>query len=100
MKKIHNKLIRDKITDMLNEQGIQSQIKHLNKDEYQLALSKKLHEETLEFQTAEDLSNKLEELADVLEVIHAILKSNDLTFEELESVRHAKFTQRGGFSEA
>lgn len=55
---------------------------------------KKLQEEVSEY--LED--NIIEELADVLEVIHAIALFHQVTLSELETVRKKKAVERGGFA--
>jgi len=37
-------------------------------------------------------------LADILEVIYALLKNKNFTFEQLERKRKARFKERGGFA--
>lgn len=41
----------------------------------------------------------LEELADILELIHAALPLHEATFGDLEKIRIAKKEKRGGFEE-
>ena len=41
---------------------------------------------------------KSEELADILEVIHALIESDGSTIEEIERIREIKKEERGGFS--
>ena len=64
----YHKLVRDKIPEMIREQGETPVFRILEQEEYLKELDRKLHEEIREYQ--EDKS--LEELADVLEVMLAI----------------------------
>jgi predicted house-cleaning noncanonical NTP pyrophosphatase (MazG superfamily) len=96
--KEHNKLARDKIPEVLLKKGITSITKILDDHEYAVALSKKLQEEVMEYLTAEEPDHQLEELADIQEVILAILAQRGETFLDLENVRKTKLDQRGGFS--
>lgn len=94
---IHNKLARDKIPDLLAAKGIQCLTKTLEGSNYQTALSKKLQEEVMEYLCAKENGHQLEELADILEVIHAILANKGNSFSDLEVIRKKKFEERGGF---
>ena len=58
-----------------------------------VALWWKLNEELAEYQE----SKSLEELADLLEVMQAVVKARGWTLEELEQVRVEKAAKRGGF---
>lgn len=93
----HNKLARDRIPEHLALKGIHCHTRILDDQEYETALSKKLEEETLEYLLAKDPSHQLEELADILEVIHAILKNKGIHYSELDEVRVAKYEEKGGF---
>ena len=69
--KTYNKLVRDKIPEIIEKDNKKCEIKILNDEEYKKALSLKLVEEANEFLE----SNNIDELADVLEVIDAIKKA-------------------------
>jgi len=58
-------------------------------------LRTKLHEEIAEYEE----SGKLEELADILEILHALASTGGNMPEELEAVRAHKANERGGFAE-
>lgn len=92
-----NKLVRDKIPEMISANGGNAKIKFLNDDEYEHALENKLIEECNEVISAKDLESKKEELADVLEVIHSISNFFGVSFEEIEKIRESKKKSRGGF---
>ena len=93
MEKIYNKLVRDKIPEIIIANGENPITYTLNADEYTQELYRKLKEEVNEFLQDENV----EELADILEVIHGIAASKQLTFEDLEKVRIEKRNKRGGF---
>ena len=61
--------------------------------EYLNLLYEKLNEELLEYQE----SKSIEELADLLEVVQAVVKARGWTLEQLEQVRSEKTALRGGF---
>lgn len=97
METVHNKLVRDKIPMILEMQGRFCKTKKV--DSYRKALLLKLQEEVLEVAASENKQQQLEELADVLEVIHALLREQDTYFTELETLRLAKRQEKGGFDE-
>ena len=88
------KLVRDKIPEIIeNKTGKRPRMRIADEKEFENLLLEKLREETNEFISS---SNK-EELADILEVIHAILKAKGWSFDEIEKIRSEKFKERGGF---
>lgn len=90
---IHNKLVRDKIPEIIKSAGKTPSCKTLSEDEYLKELDKKLIEECNEY--LEDKS--IEEIADVLEVLRAITRARGFTLEELEYIRAKKAEERGEF---
>ena len=90
----YNKLVRDKIPQIIKDKG-QEVIFHVaNKEEYKIKLYEKLKEEVEEFLKEPNS----EELADVLEVIHAICSNLGISFGKLEKIRQEKVEKRGGFN--
>lgn len=95
MKIIHNKLVRDKIPEIVRQAGKTPVCHQLDSFSYLEALEQKLIEEVQEY-----LNDKnLEEMADVLEVLLAICEARGYTAEELMMKRQEKAQERGGFSE-
>lgn len=95
----HNKLVRDNIPAICEANGEIPEFKILNDDaEYHAALYDKLDEETQEVRRAGP-EHKLQELADVLEVIYAIGKTCGLTPDEIEIERARKFAERSSFDD-
>ncbi|KRE70884.1 nucleoside triphosphate pyrophosphohydrolase [Paenibacillus sp. Soil750] len=94
----YNKLVRDKIPQIIEANGKKAVYKVLSDAEHAVMLNKKLHEEFLEYTNANE-EDKVEELADLVEVVYAILESKGVSFEEFEKVRLAKREERGGFKE-
>lgn len=94
MSTIHyNKLVRDKIPEIIAASGKDCITETLSNADYLQMLDTKLNEELAEYQ--EDKS--LEELADLLEVIMAVVKARGFTWNELEQIRSDKARKRGGF---
>lgn len=94
---IYNKLVRDRIPEIITKQGLTLTTRILEADEYLTELRTKLQEETNEFLTAESSSEAIEELADMLEVIHALAERHGASVQELERIRAEKADKRGGF---
>lgn len=91
--KDYNKLVRDKIPEILDRKGVSYKKRIASPEEYKAELIKKLGEEFLEFSEKGDV----EELADVIEVIESLRKLPE--YEHVEIVRERKREERGGFEE-
>ena len=94
----YNKLVRDKIPEIIKQNGEEPITRILSKDEYKKELEKKLLEECKEAIEAND-EGRIEELADLLEVIIALGKLQGKTFEDIIKVCEAKRNKRGSFDE-
>jgi predicted house-cleaning noncanonical NTP pyrophosphatase (MazG superfamily) len=95
----HNKLVRDKIPQIIESKGKKLSTKVLNDEDYIKYLKEKAYEELDEYCAAETDGEAVEELADLLEVIQALAKLHGASIEEVEAVRKAKAGKRGGFQE-
>lgn len=89
----YNKLIRDKNVEIMENKGCKVTYEVLNDKRYREELDKKLKEEVNEYLEAYDI----EEMADVMEVIYAMLDYTGVTMEEVEKVRLEKQNRKGGF---
>ena len=90
---LYNKLVRDKIPEIIAQQGESANIRVLRDKEYTAALEQKLDEETREFHK----ERNLEELADILEVVYALADDLGYTKDELLDMYNQKHEKRGGF---
>lgn len=94
MKIEHNKLVRDKIPEIIVGNGATAETRILDDDqEFLTEKCKKLIEEA--YEVAANPSE--EELADAIEVINAIAKQCGFSMEAIEAVRRKKLEERGGF---
>lgn len=91
--KVYNKLVRDRIPEIIKADGNACTTEVLPEDRYLQMLDAKLNEELAEYQE----SRSLEELADLLEVMRAVVKARGWNWEQLEQVRQEKAARRGGF---
>ena len=90
---VYNKLVRDRIPEIIKENGGNCKIRILDDDEYIEMIDKKLDEELSEYHKDQNI----EELADILEVIYAAAEARGYTVDELRKVREKKAEKRGGF---
>ena len=91
--KTYHKLVRDRIPEIIEADGKTCICETLSDEDYISLLDQKLNEELAEYQE----SKSLEELADLLEVIQAVVKARGWTLQELERVRADKAAKRVGF---
>lgn len=92
--KIYNKLVRDKIPQIIQKTGKKPVTKIFSTAEYKKALDNKLVEEIKEYSK----SKSAEELADIEEVILAILKSRKILIKDFDKLRESKARERGKFN--
>ena len=93
MKKVYNKLVRDKIPEIISSDGKDCKTEILNDTVYIEMLDKKLNEELEEYQS----DKNIEELADLLEVIYSVTKARGYTIDQLENIRRKKAEEKGSF---
>ncbi|MFC0039168.1 nucleoside triphosphate pyrophosphohydrolase [Actinomadura rayongensis] len=91
------KLVRDRIPEIIRASGAEPVTYIADETEYRQRLRDKLREETAEA-CAADPSDLPGELADVLEVVHALAAAHGLTPARLEEIRAAKSAARGAFT--
>lgn len=81
----YNKLIRNKIPQIIKSNGKTPITRILNEDEYIKELCKKTQEELTEYIEAKTKPDKLEELSDLLELINALAEHEGTTLEEINN---------------
>ena len=91
--KAYYKLVRERNPEIIEADGKKHGCEKLSDVDNLSLLDQKLNEELAEYQE----SKSLEELADLLEVMQAVVKARGWTLEELEQVRVEKAAKRGGF---
>ncbi|MFY4719391.1 nucleoside triphosphate pyrophosphohydrolase [Streptomyces sp. LaBMicrA B280] len=92
------KLVRNRIPQIIRDGGAEPAVHTAGRGEYRQSLRDKLGEEVAEFLAADDDAAP-EELADVLEVVHALAADLGVDEEQLEKIRAAKAAERGDFSD-
>ena len=96
---VHYKLVRDRIPEVIEKTGKKFTTKIMDKEEYIVELRKKAFEELEEYMNTENDADAVEELADLLEIIHAMADIHNVSFAEIEDVRKNKAEKHGGFKE-
>ena len=91
----YNKLVRDKIPEIIETDGKTPIIKSIDGLKLKQALVKKLTEEGEEYLE----SLETEEIADLLEILHGLMEAQGVSYEEVEKIRLSKKEERGGFSQ-
>lgn len=93
--RVYNKLVRDRIPEIIREQGNECEIQIAQKEDKYKLLEKKLQEEVYEFFDEKNI----EELADIMEVLFGLAGSLGYTEEDLLIARNKKREERGGFED-
>lgn len=88
-----DKLVRDKIPEIIAVDGKRAVTRILDDEEYKVYLEKKLDEEVAEFHESKSPS----ELVDILEVVFALGYAYDCSAMELHQIAQNKRIERGGF---
>ena len=96
-KEFFNKLVRDKIPQLIASKGGKPEYEITNDENYISKLREKLLEESNEVVTAKTKDDITEELADLLEVMQALASFNEINFADVEKTRKLKKEKRGGF---
>ncbi len=89
----YNKLVRDKIPDIIEADGKTCKVEILSENDYLEMVDAKLDEELAEYHK----DKSVEELADLLEVIYAATEARGYSLDELEKIRQEKAAKRGAF---
>jgi predicted house-cleaning noncanonical NTP pyrophosphatase (MazG superfamily) len=96
---IYNKLVRDRIPEIIESTGKKFSTRILNNEEYITELKKKSFEELQEYVQTTNNEDAIEELADLLEIIHTLAEYHGSSIQMIEEVRKVKAEKRGGFKE-
>lgn len=97
MTKLYNKLVRDKIPDIIEADGQKPKTKKLSKQEMVHYLKDKLIEEAQELGLSFEDKDIKEEMADVYEVFLSLLDTCDIDIKDIEKLRKEKVKKSGAF---
>ncbi|MBH0776052.1 nucleoside triphosphate pyrophosphohydrolase [Nocardia sp. NEAU-351] len=92
------KLVRDGIPGIIRASGGTPGVRVLDADEYEVALHEKMVEEVEELRAACTREERLEEAADVLEVLTAVASYYGFTLEDVRDAAAVKAAERGAFA--
>ena len=95
--KIYDKLVRDKIPEVIDKNGDVAITRIISDEEYRRELLWKWQEESNEVVNATSREQLIEELADVLEVLKALAKLEDKSMADIIEVAQQKKLIKGGF---
>ncbi len=98
MRVTHNKLVRDKIPEIIQADGHQAVTHVLDEESYRAARLEKLAEEAREARQA-PAGQLPGELADVLEVLQAIAQAHGTRWTDILEIAALKRTERGAFND-
>lgn len=97
-KKIYNKLVRDRIPEIITRSNRQLEVKTMTPAEFEVALREKMVEEAAEAREA-DVAHLVTELADIQEVMQALMQLHGITPEALQQEQENRRLERGGFEQ-
>lgn len=95
-RKIYNKLVRDKIPEIIKVNGKLASVSVLDGPEFKAALKQKLLEEAQEVAGAPD-DELIDELADVMQLVESIAKAYQINVSAIEKHKAEKAKERGAF---
>ena|SRR6056297_3588702 len=93
------KLVRDRIPDIIMKEGRRPVVRTLEGEAFLSALYDKLAEEHRELLAAKSEDERLEELADIVEVVLSLAARLGVSESDLMGLVARKRAERGGFSE-
>lgn len=95
--KVYNKLVRDRIPEIITKDGNSADIIILSEESFKQAIKDKLIEEATEVANAQNRDDILSELADLQEVMDSIKQIYNINALEVNTIQAVKALQRGKF---
>ncbi len=96
-RKVYNKLVRDKIPEIIRSNKALPKVSLLSVEQFRVALKEKMLEEAKELLLAKTEEEVLDELADILQLLESIATNYKIKFSELKKRKNKKKETRGGF---
>lgn len=91
------KLVRDRIPDLIADKESVIVVETLDRKAHISALKKKLEEEAMEVANATSREQIIEEIADLNEVLDALILMLSIDRNEIETIKREKSLKNGGF---
>lgn len=98
MLKIYNKLVRDKIPEIIIADGEKPKIRKLSQKEFKIELKKKVVEEAKELLKAESKEEILNEIVDIRELLDWLAKEFKISHYSIRNKKLKKNKERGSFA--
>ena len=98
MNRIYNKLVRDRIPEIISSSNKVAKTSILEDDDYDRELRKKLLEESEEILNSLTKESLCEEIADLCEVIDTLIEFHNLDKAKVIEIQLKKKEDRGGFA--
>lgn len=95
--KLYNKLVRDKVPEIMRAGGEEPKTRVLDETEYKKQIRLKLLADAGEVRVAASRDDLVKELADVLEIVESIAAVEGIPLEDVRSTQTARRAERGGF---
>ena len=93
----YNKLVRDKIPEIISWNNRIAKMRILNDEEYKLEALKKIVEEANEVLVARNNNDLMKEIGDLQEIIEAVIIAFNLDEKEILKIKNQRKKERGGF---
>ncbi|WP_017658516.1 nucleoside triphosphate pyrophosphohydrolase [Baaleninema simplex] len=97
MRREPQKLVRDRIPEIVRRSGRRCGVERLDIADYRQALRDKLVEEAIEAAEARDDAELIRELADLSEAIDALLETYEIDRATVSAKQQQRRDERGGF---
>jgi len=91
------KLVRDKFPDLVKKAGEKREFSKCSQKEYIQILKEKILEEAIELYLAQGECNE-SDLADIQELIYAIIKEFNISKAKLDNIRQGKVKEKGKYT--
>lgn len=91
----YNKLVRDKIPEIIGKDNKQAKVEKVKGERLIELLNERLEEKVNEYKE----SGNIEELADLVEVVYALLEHQGISIEDFEHIRKEKVEKRGALKD-
>lgn len=92
---VKNKLVRDRIPEIIENEGFNVSYKHLDDDDYLIEIGNKLREKTEEL----IVTNSVENMADIYELVMAYGNFFGYSRKDIQTMAESKNTKKGSFQQ-
>lgn len=99
MEIIVNKLVRDNVIKIKEQEGYKCEYKILSNEEYLTNLKYNLHNMSIILKNTEDINESREILAEIYEIILALFKNTELNIDKVAEVQIKKALEKGRYDQ-